>query len=86
MPCEIPFAIHTHFVVKGLAASDQAVCEAMRIAFNRLTLALEPSRAAALACLLENKEKFKGTRTLVMLSGGNVDQKTFGECLAKAIQ
>ena len=34
----------------------------------------------------ENKEKFKGTRTLVMLSGGNVDQKTFGECLAKASQ
>jgi len=40
----------------------------------------------ALACLLENKEKFRGSRTLVMLSGGNVDQQTFAECLAKAIQ
>ena len=57
---------------------------AMRFAFNRLNLKLEPSGAVALACLLENKEKFKGTRTLVMLSGGNVDQKTFSECLAKA--
>jgi threonine dehydratase len=56
----------------------------MRFAFNRLNLKLEPSGAVALACLLENKEKFSGTRTLVMLSGGNVDQKTFSECLAKA--
>ena len=85
-PGAIPFAINTHFGVKGLSASDQAVCDAMRFAFNRLNLKLEPSGAVALACLLENKEKFKGTRTLVMLSGGNVDQKTFGECLAKASQ
>ena len=85
-PGEIPFAINTHFGVKGLSVSDQAVCEAMRFAFNRLNLKLEPSGAVALACLLENKEKFRGTRTLVMLSGGNVDQKTFSECLAKASQ
>jgi threonine dehydratase len=58
----------------------------MRFAFNRLNLKLEPSGAVALACLLENKEKFKGTRTLVMLSGGNVDQKTFADCLAQANQ
>jgi threonine dehydratase len=83
-PGEIPFAINAHFGVKGLSASDQAVCEAMRFAFNRLNLKLEPSGAVALACLLQNKEKFRGSRTLVMLSGGNVDQKTFAECLAKA--
>ena len=56
----------------------------MRFAFNRLNLKLEPSGAVALACLLENKEKFRGTRTVVMLSGGNVDQKTFTDCLARA--
>tara|TARA_Y100001935_G_scaffold181153_1_gene150007 strand:- start:163 stop:1146 length:984 start_codon:yes stop_codon:yes gene_type:complete len=83
-PGKITFAINTHFGVKGLAASDQAVCDAMRFAFNRLNLKLEPSGAIALACLLQNKEKFQGTRTLVMLSGGNVDQKTFTDCLARA--
>jgi threonine dehydratase len=56
----------------------------MRFAFNRLNLKLEPSGAVALACLLQNKERFQGTRTLVMLSGGNVDQKTFTDCLARA--
>jgi threonine dehydratase len=83
-PGEIPFAINTHFGVQGLSASDQSVCNAMKFAFDRLNLKLEPSGAVALACLLENKEKFKGTRTLVMLSGGNVDKKTFADCLAQA--
>ena len=83
-PGEIPFAINQHYGVKGLSVSDQMVCEAMSFAFNRLNLKLEPSGAVALACLLNNKEQFAGSRTLVMLSGGNVDEKTFNKCLAKA--
>ena len=82
-PGEIPFAINQHYGVKGLSASDRLVCEAMSFAFNRLNLKLEPSGAVALACLLANKEKFKGSQTLVMLTGGNVDEQTFHECLGK---
>jgi len=82
-PGEIPFAINQHYGVKGLSVSDQMVCEAMSFAFNRLNLKLEPSGAVALACLLANKDQFKGSRTLVMLSGGNVDEKTFHDCLAR---
>ena len=85
-PGEIPFAINQHYGVKGLSASDRLVCEAMSFAFNRLNLKLEPSGAVALACLLANKEKFKGSRTLVMLTGGNVDEQTFYECLGKVSQ
>ena len=83
-PGEIPFAINQHFGVKGLSASDEMVCNAMKFAFDRLNLKLEPSGAIALACLLENKEKFKNSRTLIMLSGGNVDEETFINCLARA--
>ncbi len=82
-PGEITFAINQHYGVNGLSVSDQKICEAMSFAFNRLNLKLEPSGAVALACLLNNKEKFKGSRTLIMLSGGNVDEKTFADCLAK---
>ena len=85
-PGEIPFAINQHYGVKGLSASDQLVCEAMSFAFNRLNIKLEPSGAVALACLLANKEQFKGSRTLIMLSGGNVDEQTFHECLGKVSQ
>jgi len=84
-PGEIPFAINQHYGVKGLSVSDQMVCEAMSFAFNRLNLKLEPSGAVALACLLANKDQFKGSRTLVMLSGGNVDEKTFHDCLARVL-
>jgi len=83
-PGEIPFAINQHYGVKGLSTSDEMVCNAMSFAFNRLNLKLEPSGAIALACLLDNKEKFKNSRTLIMLSGGNVDEKTFADCLSKA--
>jgi len=83
-PGEITFAINQHYGVNGLSVSDQKICEAMSFAFNRLNLKLEPSGAVALACLLDNKEKFKGSRTLIMLSGGNVDEKTFADCLARA--
>ncbi|KRP14656.1 MAG: hypothetical protein ABS13_01420, partial [SAR86 cluster bacterium BACL1 MAG-121128-bin56] len=83
-PGEIPFQINQHFGVTGLSASDQEVCNAMSYAFNMLNLKLEPSGAIALACLLADKEKFKGSRTLVMLSGGNVDEETFSKCLSQA--
>ena len=83
-PGEVPFAINQHYGVTGLSASDHMVCKAMSFAFNRLNLKLEPSGAVALACLLDNKEKFKGSRTLIILSGGNVDEKTFSDCLARA--
>ena len=83
-PGEIPFKINQHFGVTGLSVSDQEVCNAMSYAFNMLNLKLEPSGAIALACLLADKEKFKGSRTLVMLSGGNVDEETFSKCLSQA--
>ncbi|MDC1475177.1 threonine/serine dehydratase [Gammaproteobacteria bacterium] len=83
-PGEIPFAINQHYGVSGLSASDQMICEAMSFAFNRLNLKLEPSGAVALACLLAHKEQFKESRTLVMLSGGNVDEETFSRCLGQA--
>ena len=85
-PGEIPFAINQHFGVTGLSTSDEMVCNAMSFAFNRLNLKLEPSGAIALACLLDNKERFKNSRTLIILSGGNVDEETFGSCLAQATQ
>ena len=82
-PGEVTFKINQYFGVQGLSTSDQMICEAMSFAYDRLNLKLEPSGAIALACLLANKEKFKGSRTLVMLSGGNVDKETFANCLAK---
>ncbi|HEU4967976.1 MAG TPA: pyridoxal-phosphate dependent enzyme [Sphingomonas sp.] len=60
----------------GVAVSEAEAGTAMRWALDNLRLVLEPGGAVALAALLA--EKVAPTeRTLVILSGGNVDASTF---------
>ena len=59
--------------------SDAEIVAAMRFAFERLKLVLEPSGASALAALLAGKVEARGRRTGVILSGGNVDVARFRE-------
>jgi threonine dehydratase len=54
---------------------------AMRFAFERLKLVLEPSGASALAALLTGKVDVRGARVGVTLSGGNVDAARYADCL-----
>jgi threonine dehydratase len=59
--------------------SDAEIVAAMRFAFERLKLVLEPSGASALAALLAGKVDARDRRTGVILSGGNVDVARFRE-------
>lgn len=61
---------------RGLAVSEAETGAAMAWAFTELRLVLEPGGAVALAALLAGKVP-PGPRTLVLLSGGNVDPETF---------
>jgi threonine dehydratase len=65
-----------------VTVSDDEIRRAMRFAFERLKLVLEPSGASALAALLSGKIDARGTRTGVVLSGGNVDAATFAACVS----
>lgn len=74
-------------IVRALCAgvvtvTDDEIRSAMRFAFERLKLVLEPSGACALAALLTAKVDLHGARTGVVLSGGNVDAATFAAALA----
>jgi threonine dehydratase len=60
----------------GLAVTEAETGAAMRWAFDNLRLVLEPGGAVALAALLTGKVT-PSERTLVILSGGNVDAATF---------
>jgi threonine dehydratase len=77
-PGEITFAINQRLLDGMLTVSDQELIVAMRFAFERLKLVLEPGGAAALAALLAHRVEL-GTdqRVGVILSGGNVDPATF---------
>ena len=66
---------------QGVAVSEGEIVAAMRHAFSHLRLVLEPGGAVALAALLAGKVK-PGERTLVILSGGNVDPAVFAGVLA----
>lgn len=78
----ITFDILSEHGASGVAVSAHEVEEAMRIAFDRLHLCLEPGGAVALAAVLSGKTEVR-PQTVVTLSGGNVDRRLFAEILAR---
>ncbi|MBV8285197.1 MAG: pyridoxal-phosphate dependent enzyme [Candidatus Eremiobacteraeota bacterium] len=82
-PGEITFAIaqrHTRAIV---TVSDEELREAVRFAFARMKLVIEPSGAAAVAALMHRRiPAIVGKRVGVVVSGGNVDPAGFGSILA----
>ena len=67
-----PFEVIQALVTDVLAVPDPATVEAMRFAFERMKVVLEPSGANALAALMVNRERFHGQRVGITLSGGNI--------------
>jgi threonine dehydratase len=79
---EITYAIARERFERVIAVSDDAVLRAMKFAFLRLKLVLEPSGAASLAALLDIGAEAHGQTVAVIASGGNVDVETFERALA----
>jgi threonine dehydratase len=79
----INFAVLQARGVTATWVSEAEVRAAMRLAFARLHLVLEPGGAAALAAVLAGKVPV-GDHTLVTLSGGNVDADHFASVLTEA--
>jgi threonine dehydratase len=73
----LTFAILHDRGAKGVAVSEGETEGAMRFAWDMWKLTLEPGGAVALAAILSGKV-VPGERTLVILSGGNVDPVLFG--------
>ena len=79
IPGERTFPVIRERVAAVVTVTDAEIVAAMRFAFERLKLVLEPSGASALAALLHGKVEAAGRRTGVVLSGGNVDVARFRE-------
>ncbi|MEV5298742.1 threonine/serine dehydratase [Amycolatopsis methanolica] len=78
IPGELTFSVNQRLVDDIVLVSDDDIREAMRFAFERLKIVLEPSGATSLAGLL--KGGFTG-RVGVILSGGNIGVERFRELL-----
>lgn len=65
-----------------VAVSDLQITEAMSLLFNDSHNVAEGAGAAALAALLTQRERNRGARVGVVLSGGNVDSSLYAEVLS----
>ena len=77
IPGERTFPVVRERVAAVVTVTDAEIVDAMRFAFERLKLVLEPSGASALAALLHGRADVAGARAGVVLSGGNVDVDRF---------
>ncbi len=80
-PSPLTFAIVREHAVRIVTVSDEDLRAAMRFAFERLKLVVEPSGAAALAALLAGRLALEGKRVGVILSGGNADAQRYAELI-----
>jgi threonine dehydratase len=81
-PGALTFAVMRRRVDDVVLVSDAEIVAAMRFAFERLKVVLEPSGACALAALLAGRVGAPGERVGVVLSGGNVGADRFAQLLA----
>ena len=64
---------------------EREILQAMRFAYERLKLVIEPSSAVALAPLLRKEPQLEGKRVAVVLTGGNADLSLLWSGLRKEI-
>jgi threonine dehydratase len=83
-PGKLTFEVNRRLVDGVELVSDADMLEAMRFAFDRMKVVLEPSGASALAALLAGRVRLPGRRVGVVLSGGNVGAARFASLMGTA--
>jgi len=69
----LTFPIIKKLVSEILTVDDADTVDAMKLVWERMKIIIEPSSAVALAIVLKNKNRFRGLKTGIIFSGGNVD-------------
>ena len=70
---DLTFAVIRRLVERIIPVEEAAIVAAMRLAWERLKLLIEPSSAVPLAAVLAHPQVFAGRRVGIIISGGNVD-------------
>ena len=81
-PGILTFPVLKEFCYPGMVVTESEVLKAMRIAFERLKIVIEPGGAVALAAALYHSELLDSKTIVVVASGGNVDPETFARALS----
>ena len=70
---ELTFSIIRANVDDMITVSEEEIIHALRLIWERMKIVVEPSSAVALAAILQQKERFRGIRAGILLTGGNAD-------------
>jgi threonine dehydratase len=73
----LTFPIIQRFVDKILCVDESVIQRATAMLAHRCRLVAEPSGAVPLAAILQHNPLFSGTRTVALISGGNLDNLQF---------
>jgi threonine dehydratase len=84
-PGELTFSVNRRLVDDIALVSDDEIRDAMRFAFERLKIVVEPSGASPLAALLAGRVSQLPRRVGVIVSGGNIDSERFARLCASGL-
>jgi threonine dehydratase len=70
---ELTFSIIQRNVDKIFTAKEDSIIDCMLLVWERMKIIIEPSSATVLAIIKENPDVFRGKKTGLIISGGNVD-------------
>lgn len=73
---QLPFEYMQYYLKEIIPVPEENIMPAMKILWERLKIIIEPSCAVPFAAILKHKERFKGKKVAVILTGGNVDLET----------
>lgn len=73
------FPIIYKLVEEIIRVEESEIVEALRLVYERMKIIIEPSSAVAFAALIREKERFKGQKIGIIVSGGNVDLKALSK-------
>lgn len=83
-PGELTFAVNRQLLGAGLVVSDREAGAAVRYAFEKLKLVIEPGGAVGLAAVLAGKVVTHGRAIGLIASGGNVDRTLYARLIQEA--
>jgi threonine dehydratase len=70
---ELTFSIISKNADLIFTAKEESIIECMLLVWERMKIVIEPSSATVLAVIKENPDYFRGKKTGLIISGGNVD-------------
>jgi threonine dehydratase len=81
-PGELTFPLVQRYARGVVTVSDDELRSAMRFAFERMKIVIEPSGAASLAAIMFGKIDVRSKRVAAIITGGNIDATRFGALIA----